>query len=158
MMSWFRRKKKTLPKLHWRDITIARNKAIIEVYKKYENDPDDALFVYDLATAAYGKEDDWMDDMKVSEANEWVETLAFVNEKPKARVARGEYVLNGNKYVVSMNLQNITTNQYIDFQQLADKSGEMPAEFLSILLVPKGHKYNDGYDIAKVVLLSLIHI
>lgn len=150
MMNIFKRKS-TLPKIHWKDITIARHKAILEVYKKYENDPEDALFAYDLATAVYGKEENWMDDMKVSEANEWVSTLAFVNERPKPRTAKGEYILNGHKYKVTMNMQNITTNQFIDFQQMADQSREHPAEFLSILLIPKGHKYNDGYSIEDVV-------
>lgn len=34
---------------------------------------------------------------------------------------------------------------------MSDKSGTMPAEFLSILLVPEGKKYNEGYDLSQAV-------
>ena len=149
MMKIFR-KKESLPKLDWKDITIARHKAILALYQN-KGDEDDLSFAYDLVCAAYGKDESWIDGLKVSEANEWVNTLAFVNHRPKPRVAKGEYTLNGHKYNVTMNMQALTTAQYIDFQQMADKSGEMPAEFLSIILVPEGHKYNDGYAMEEVV-------
>lgn len=146
---------KPLPpkKIHWKDITIARHKAIMDVYRDYEiYEKDDELqLLYDLTTAVYGKPKDWLDKMKVKEANEWANTLAFINETPRVKVAKGEYTLNGHRYKVSMNMQEITTAQYIDFQQMADKADDMPAEFLSIILIPDGHKYNDGYDISKVV-------
>ena len=145
------RKKKALPKLHWKDITIAKHKAIMEVYEKYRGSEEDLLMAYDLVCAAYGKSEEWMNTLKVSEANEWVNTLAFVNEKPKPAVAKQYYTLNGHKYKVSLNMQALTTGQYLDFQQLADKCREMPAEFLSVLLIPNGHKYNDGYDLEEVV-------
>ena len=48
-------------------------------------------------------------------------------------------------------MQNLSTSQYIDFQQLADQSRDMPAEFLSVLLIPDGHRYNDGYNLEDVV-------
>lgn len=149
MMKIFR-KKESLPKIDWKDITIARHKAILDLYKN-KADEDELSFAYDLVCAAYGKDESWIDAMKVSEANEWVNTLAFVNHRPRPRTAKGEYLLNGTKYKVTMNMQALTTAQYIDFQQMADKSGEMPAEFLSIILIPEGHKYNDGYAMDKVV-------
>lgn len=150
MMMLFKKKKKELPKLHWKDITISRNKAILDVYDRYEGQEKDLFFLYDLTCAAYGKPSDWIDGMKVGEANEYINSLAIVNEKPKVNIARGSYILNGHKYKVSMNMQAITTAQYIDFQQMADKAKDMPAEFLSIILVPNGHKYNDGYDMEEV--------
>ena len=150
MMKLFK-KKSVLPKIHWKDITIAKHKAIMAVYEKYRDSEDDILMAYDLVCAVYGKSEEWMNTLKVSEANEWVNTLAFVNEKPKPNVAKQYYTLNGHKYKVSLNMQALTTGQYLDFQQLADKCREMPAEFLSVLLIPNGHKYNDGYDLEEVV-------
>lgn len=150
-MKLFSKKQKALPKLHWKDITIARHKAILAVYDKYGNDPDDVMFIYDLTAAAYGKDEKWLNALKVSEANDYANSLAFINERPKAKIIKPEYILNGHRYKVCMNMQDISTAQYIDFQQMADKCGEMPAEFLSIILIPDGHKYGDGYDMSKVV-------
>ena len=149
-MKLFKRKS-SLPKINWSDITIARHKAILALYDKYKDNLDDPMFVYELTAAAYGKPMEWMDAMTISEANTYVNTLAFINQRPKVRVAKQSYVLNGHKYNVTYNMQNLTTSQYIDFQQLAEQSQEMPAEFLSVLLIPNGHKYNDGYSIDDVV-------
>ena len=86
MMMLFKKKKKELPKLHWKDITIARNKAILDVYDRYEGQEKDLFFLYDLTCAAYGKPSDWIDGMKVGEANEYINSLAIVNEKPKVNI------------------------------------------------------------------------
>lgn len=150
MMKLFR-KKNTLPKIHWGDITIAKHKAIVAVYEKYKDEEDTTLMAYDLVCAAYGKSEEWIDGLKVSEANEWVNTLAFVNERPKPTRAKQYYTLNGHRYKTTLNMQALTTGQYLDFQQLADACREMPAEFLSVLLIPDGHKYNDGYNLEEVV-------
>lgn len=151
MMKIFKRKRKALPKIHWKDITIAKHKAINEVYARYADAEDDIMFIYDLTAAAYGKDEDWLNGLKVSEANDYANSLAFVNERPKPRMVKSEYLLNGHKYRLTMNMQEISTAQYIDFQQMWDKADEMPAEFLSIILIPDGHKYNEGYDISDVV-------
>lgn len=150
MMKLFK-KKSTLPKIHWKDITIARHKAILNLYESRTEEEDPQLFAYDLVCAVYGKDEEWINNLKVSEANDYVNTLAFVTEKPKHLPAKKSYILNGKKYCVGLNMQNLTTAQYIDFQQLYDKSNEMPAEFLSVIMVPEGHKYNDGYDINEVI-------
>lgn len=43
----------------------------------------------------------------------------------------------------------ITVAQYVDFQQFCADPGHI-VELLSVLMVPKGHGYNQGYDIAEV--------
>ena len=42
------------------------------------------------------------------------------------------------------------TGQYIDFQTYAPDLDKCLVEFLSVILVPKGHRYNEGYDILEV--------
>ena len=142
MMRLFKKKNIRKP-IHWADVTIAQHKKIMEVFDREE---DDFLILYGLTSIFYGD----IDNMKISEANALANTLAFVREKPKPSRAKAHYVLNGHKYNTTLNMQELNTSQYIDFQNLADKSGEMPAEFLSILLIPEGHKYNEGYRIEDV--------
>ena len=44
----------------------------------------------------------------------------------------------------------ITTAQYVDFQTFSKNGVEALPDLLSVLLVPEGHKYNEGYDIGAV--------
>lgn len=151
MLNIFKRKQNPLPKKTWKDITLAAHQRILEVYDKYRFEEDDSMMVYDLVTAVYGWEPHKIDGMTITEANRYVETITFLGEKPKPIAAKGSYTLNGKKYKTTMNLSKVTTAQYIDFQQMADKSGELPAEFLSIILVPEGKQYNEGYDLEEAV-------
>lgn len=152
------RKKKKMKNLTWGDITINDHQRILEVYDKFSDDPDNPIMPYELVCAAYGKPWEWMEAMPMKEANEYLATLEFLTRKPKPTIARKVYVLGGHKYVASLNLQAINTAQYIDFQQMADKSGEMPAEFLSIILVPEGKEYNQGYNIEDAVMDIKYHM
>ena len=151
MFNIFKRKQNPLPKKTWKDITLAAHQRILDVYEKYKGSEDDSMLVYDLVAAVYGFDEDTMDGMTISKANEYVETIAFLGDRPKPRTAKGSYILNGRKYKTMMNISELTTAAYIDFQHMSDKSGTMPAEFLSILLVPEGKKYNEGYDLSQAV-------
>lgn len=145
------KKKNPLPNITWKDITLAKHQRILEVYDKYRFESDDSMMMYDLVTAVYGWEPSKIENMTIVEANRYVETITFLANKPKPVAAKGSYILNGKKYVTTMNFTKLTTSQYIDFQQMAEKSGELPAEFLSIILIPAGKTYNDGYDLSEAV-------
>ena len=67
----------------------------------------------------------------------------------EGRVAKS-YRLGGMDLVPTSDLTKITAAQYIDFQTLSKGGDERTVELCSVFLVPKGHKYNDGYDIADV--------
>lgn len=142
------KKKSRKKKLKWSDITLAAHQRILNAYATTE---DDDLLTYNLVTAVYGWEEGKIEKMTIAEANEWVDTIMFLAEKPKPVTAKSHYILNGKRYNTTMNLTKVSTAQYIDFQQMADKSGEMPAEFLSIILIPNGCDYNEGYEISDVV-------
>lgn len=58
--------------------------------------------------------------------------------------------LNGVTYKVINDVADFTVAQYIDFQNFLTKD-EYIAELLSTFILPKGAKYNDGYDIDKQI-------
>ena len=62
-----------------------------------------------------------------------------------SRLISGDFVL-----VPTKDFTQITTAQYVDFQTFSKKGIDALPDLLSVLLIPEGHKYNDGYDIAKV--------
>lgn len=60
--------------------------------------------------------------------------------------------INDNVYTVNYNISKLNMAQYIDFQQtIVNKNylENLPA-LLSIFIIPKGHKYNDDYDILEL--------
>lgn len=63
-----------------------------------------------------------------------------------SRVISGDFVL-----IPTKDFTNITTAQYVDFQTFSKGGTAKLPELISVLLVPEGRNYNDGYDVAKVV-------
>lgn len=63
-----------------------------------------------------------------------------------SRVISGDFVL-----IPTKDFTTITTAQYVDFQTFSKGGTQKLPELIAVLLVPEGHNYNDGYDVAKVV-------
>lgn len=60
------------------------------------------------------------------------------------------YKIGDFNLIPTQNLSKITTAQYIDFQSFSKDAETNMVELLSCFLVPKGMKYNQGYEIADV--------
>jgi len=69
-----------------------------------------------------------------------------INYHPVAK----KYILGKFELIPCRDFRKIETCQYIDFQTYAPDLDKYLVEFLSVILVPKGHRYNDGYDILEV--------
>ena len=67
----------------------------------------------------------------------------------KLQVAKS-YGLAGMDLIPVKDFAKITTAQYIDFQNLSKEGDKYLVETLSTLLIPKGKKYMDGYEIEDV--------
>lgn len=60
------------------------------------------------------------------------------------------YHIGGYVLVPVKDLKKVTTAQYIDFLTFSEDVDKYLAELLSCLLIPKGKKYNQDYDIVDV--------
>ena len=58
-----------------------------------------------------------------------------------------KYVIGGMELIPVTDFRKLETCQYLDFQTYAGDLDKYMAELISVLLVPKGHRYNEGYDI-----------
>lgn len=67
----------------------------------------------------------------------------------KLQIAKS-YGLNGMELIPVKDLNKITTAQYVDYQTFSKEGDMYLVQTLSTLLVPKGKKYNDGYDMDAV--------
>lgn len=71
----------------------------------------------------------------------------FLSEPiPKTKI-KGKYKINGHEYEVLLNPFEMNMGQYIDFKNINYKE---PEKLFSIIFIPAGHKYNDGYDLQEV--------
>lgn len=90
--------------------------------------------------------------LPLDDARELVAKTAFVREEPKKVRTRSEYKIGRRNYTLFRNMMQITTSQYIDYQALLGQNIALHLpELMAICLVPKGHKYGDGYDMDEVV-------
>ena len=69
-----------------------------------------------------------------------------INYHPVAK----KYILGKFELIPCRDFRKIETCQYIDFQTYAPELDKYLVEFLSVILVPKGNRYNEGYDILEV--------
>lgn len=71
------------------------------------------------------------------------------NDAPKRPIA-AKYVLGEYELIPCKDIRKMTTGQYIDYQAYSKEADKYIVDILSCFLVPKGCKYNEGYDIEDV--------
>lgn len=89
--------------------------------------------------------------LPIAEYKELVAKSAFlspegINYHPIAK----KYLVGKYELVPVTDFRKLETAQFIDFQTYAPDLDKYLIEFLSVILVPKGHRYNEGYDIMEV--------
>lgn len=72
-------------------------------------------------------------------------TIAFLNEPIRKKNIKKDYWIHGRQYRTSADLSRLTMSQYIDAS-----NSKTNRDLLSVLLIPYGHAYNDGYDMEEV--------
>lgn len=98
-----------------------------------------------------GLDEDEVLNLPLMQYKEFAAKTAFLEKEyeGKLQVAKS-YGLAGYELIPVSDFTKITTAQYVDFQTFSKEGDKYLVETLSTLLVPKGHKYNDGYDIAAI--------
>ena len=132
-------------KTKWEDLTVADVLKIREIgeLQLLSDDEKNMQVASLLAGIPYGD----MLMKPLDEVREIMDNTEFLLHPPVPGKAKSKYVLNGTTYTLFKDPSEMTVAQFIDYQQIYREGfDKMPAEMLSIFLVPKGHVYNDGYD------------
>ena len=95
-------------------------------------------------------DEDTIADLPVNEFTELSKQCMFINEMPKAKI-KDKYEINGQMYEVQLNVEDMTMNQYIDFQTFIKEKDKYLKNICACFLLPVGKKYGEGYKISKVV-------
>lgn len=131
----------------WNDITL---KQYNDIQKIINSDADEMAKMSSLVAVLYNLN---MDEVPMTEAIALqAEGVEFLNSIPKVgdTILKKQYTIKGIKYVPTP-IDKMTMSQYMDYQAYAKLDEEHLINTLSVCLVPKGHKYNDGsYDIEEL--------
>lgn len=105
-------------------------------------------------------ERDYVEGLKLDEYAGLVQKTKFILEQPKTGLPEKTYTLGEFKLEPMLNAKDMNVAQYTDYStylQLNDIQERMIG-LISVFLIPKGRKYNDGYSIEKVKELILTEL
>jgi len=130
-------------------LTIGTFLEIQEVQKKEGvEDIDKHISILSLLTGA--SEDDIL-RLPLPEFTELSAKARFLTaEGFRQRQVAKKYIVGEWELVPVLDYRKLVTAQYIDFQSLGGDMDAHMVELLSVILVPKGKRYNEDYDILEV--------
>lgn len=127
---------------NWNDLTLGRYIEIDSVLKtEYDDEIEKGIA---LVSAAYGIDARNIDFNAFKTLSG---TLALLNGVMPQNKVKNAYTINGTEYTLDTNYTTFTTAQYMDMMEY-QKQNDLIG-FLSVVLIPKGHTYNNDYDIEK---------
>lgn len=130
----------------WDKISIQKYYDILDILN--DNESDDITKNVCLVSIILDKDEEEVWEMSLPDAGVLIGKLRFLNDfklpdKPKMKISLPGYELEVMKDTTSM-----TVAQYFDYQQFVKSPlRESLEKILSVFLIPKGMKYNEGYDI-----------
>lgn len=132
--------------MKWSDITLKSYQDLMFFLNSKEKmtDLDRNLEIYRILTG----ED--ISNLELDKLQDKLNELAFLNKTYEARVPDTEYVIDGKKYTVQLNLNKMTAGQYIDFQNLYKDYSKNLKYLVMCFLIPKGKKYAEDYDVMEL--------
>ena len=127
--------------LNWNNI---KYRTLLDI-RDAANIEDENERVYAIMEAVFGED---VLDLPLKDFNEKCKELQFLQKEIPNDLHVKDIKVNGREYYFDGLLGKITTAQYIDFQNYQKNNDEQKS--FSVFIIPKGHKYNDGYDMEQV--------
>lgn len=134
-------------KNNWDDITWKEYEQIEQILNT--DIPSDYKAVH-LVSVLTGKSVEELELLPISQFQKFLPALEFLQTEPETHTHKFEYTINGREYDFKGKIDELTTAQYIDYRAYMDEEDKDIIKLMSVFLIPKGHDYNDGYDIEQV--------
>lgn len=135
-------------KSSWREVTINE---FIQLEQLLKADIPESYRTANVVALLSNKSLDEVESLPISTFITLSKKLSFIQEQPKYNDVEKEYTINNHKYELHADVTQITTAQYIDYQNYSKEEEKDITKLLSCWMIPKGHKYNDGYDMKEVI-------
>lgn len=137
----------------WKDITLGQMQEIEKIAKENSKDSEFELsckyisYLYDCDAK----------NISFQEFQAYAQSLAFLAEPIPETKLQLDYKVNGTIYKLDINPSAFTAGQFNDWTNYNNKDEKDLADFLSVVMIPEGHTYCEGYTIddTKKDMLSL---
>ena len=131
----------------WEDLTWNEYEQIEQILNT--DIPSDYKAVH-LVSVLTGVSVDDLERLPISQFQKLIPALDFLQTEAVTHTHQFEYTINGREYDFKGKLTEITTAQYIDYRTYMGEEQQDIVKLMSCFLIPKGHEYNDGYDMEQV--------
>lgn len=137
----------------WKDISLGKMKGL-EMISEENKELNEFELTCKYISYLYECE---AKDLNFQEFQAYAQSLTFLRDPIPETKLKLEYNINGKEYSLDINPAAFTAGQYYDFSQYNLKEKKDLVDFLSVILIPKGHGYCENYNIedVKEELLSL---
>lgn len=129
-------------KKNWNDVTLGEYVQLESVTKT----PHDDILDRGVAMVSALYDIDAL-QLPLSAFTALSSSMKFIGDRIPKKKVKSVYKLNGNDYELRADYTAFTTAQYVDYTNY-QKQGDYIG-MLSVVLIPKGHAYCDGYDLDK---------
>ena len=128
----------------WKDITLRQFNKIQDLLQEI-----DEYTTLNIIDVLYNVDSADMPAMEVM--NKYAHSLDFLMTTiPTNEKLKETYTINQREYNSNINLTQMTTAQFVDYQNYSKENPVDISKCLSVFVIPKGHTYNDGYDLKQV--------
>ena len=128
----------------WKDITLRQFNKIQDLLQEI-----DEYTTLNIIDVLYDVDSANMPAMEVM--NKYAHSLDFLMTTiPTNEKLKETYTINQREYNSNINLTQMTTAQFVDYQNYTKENPVDISKCLSVFIIPKGHTYNDGYDLKQV--------
>ena len=142
---------------NYRDLPIGMYLDICNIDRR--EDLDELAKQVSIIAILTGRAEEEIYNLPLDEYRELAAKTAFLSKEYDGEVLRAKtYGINGMVLVPVEDFRKITTAQYIDFQTFAKEADKNVVELLSTMLVPKGKKYNQDYDVLELQKALRMHL
>lgn len=131
----------------WEDITWKEYEQIEQILTA---DIPSSYKTIHLVSILSGLAVDEVERIPVTEFQKLLPALEFLKTEPETHSHQFEYTINGRDYEFRGKIDEITTAQYIDYRAYMDEENKDIVKVMTVFFIPKGHQYNDGYDMEQV--------
>lgn len=138
-------KTNTIDKFNWSNISGEKYYEITDVLNSSRSDLEKEVSLIAIITDLSEEE---VYDLPLSDYSAYASKLVFLNKFTYPQWKKKDIKLPSFDCKVIDDISTLNVTQYIDFQSFVSSPlRDSYDKLLSIIIIPKGHKYNDNYDI-----------
>lgn len=135
-------------KTSWDEITVQE---MMDINTVIEDEDTEANKMQTLISILTGKDFEYLGSLPMVTYKMLIGCTAFLQTKPEPNKIKSKYIINGKKYIQCGDVTKITTAQFIDYNNYIMNKESDISKILSVILVPEGHDYNQGYNIDEAI-------